>query len=115
MDGIPAPLARPNLALRVLRFPLTLIVLEAVVFIVIGGTLEASGAAKQIGLSPAGFFAFVLVGSAVLILVWKAFRRWVEGERDREFTLPGAGKELGAGPWRKAMQTLTDEAAVLYR
>jgi membrane protease YdiL (CAAX protease family) len=97
MDGIPAPLARPNLALRVLRFPLTLIVLEAVVFIIIGGTLEASGAAKQIGLSPGGFFAFVLAGSVVLILVWKAFRRWVEGERDREFTLPGAGKELGAG------------------
>jgi membrane protease YdiL (CAAX protease family) len=97
MDGTPAPPVRPNLALRVLRFPLTLIVLEAVVFIVIGGTLEASGAAKQIGLSPVGFFAFVLAGSVVLILVWKAFRRWVEGERDREFTLPGAGKELGAG------------------
>jgi membrane protease YdiL (CAAX protease family) len=24
-------------------------------------------------------------------------RRWLEGERDREFTLPGAGRELGAG------------------
>lgn len=97
MDGNPSQPARPNLALRVLRFPLTLIVLEAAVFIVIGGTIEASGAAKQIGLSPATFFAFVLVGSVVLILVWKVFRRWVEGERDREFTLPGAGRELGAG------------------
>jgi membrane protease YdiL (CAAX protease family) len=97
MDGNPSQPARPNLALRVLRFPLTLIVIEAAVFILIGGMIEASGAAKQIGLSPAGFFAFVLAGSVVLILVWKAFRRWVEGERDREFTLPGAGKELGAG------------------
>jgi membrane protease YdiL (CAAX protease family) len=89
--------AKPNLALRILRFPITLIVLEAVVFIVIGGTLEASSATKRMGMSPVGFFLFVLVGAVVLILVWKAFRRWVEGERDREFTLPGAGKELGTG------------------
>ncbi len=78
-------------------FPITLIVLEAIVFIFIGGSLEASSAAKHMGMPPAGFFLFVLAGSVILILVWKAFRRWVEGERDREFTLPGAGKELGAG------------------
>ncbi len=29
----------------------------------------------------------------MLILVWKVFRRWVEGARDREFTLPGAGED----------------------
>ena len=97
MDGIPALPAKPNLALRILRFPVTLIVLETVVFVFIGSSLEASGTARRMGLSPAGFFLFVLVGAVVLILVWKAFRRWVEGERDREFTLPGAGKELGSG------------------
>ena len=97
MDDTPLRPARPNLALRILRFPITLIVLEAVVFIFIGGSLEASGTARRMGFSPIGFFLFVLVGAVVLILVWKAFRRWVEGERDREFTLPGAGKELGAG------------------
>jgi len=97
MDEIPAKQAKPNLALRILRFPITLIVLETVVFVFIGGSLEASGTARRMGLSPAGFFLFVLVGAVVLILVWKAFRRWVEGERDREFTLPGAGKELGSG------------------
>ncbi|MGZ3173208.1 MAG: CPBP family intramembrane glutamic endopeptidase [Croceibacterium sp.] len=97
MDGTPALSARPNLALRILRFPITLIVIEAIVFILIGGTLEASGATKRMGMSPVGFFLFVVVGAAVLILVWKACRRWLEGERDREFTLPGAGKELGIG------------------
>ena len=97
MDDTPLRPARPNLALRILRFPITLIVLEAVVFIFIGGSLEASSTARRMGFSPIGFFLFVLVGAVVLILVWKAFRRWVEGERDREFTLPGAGKELGAG------------------
>jgi membrane protease YdiL (CAAX protease family) len=97
MDGTPAVSARPNLALRVLRFPLTLIVLEAIVFILIGGVLEAPSVSKRVGLSPAGFFVFVLIGAVVFILVWKAVRRWLEGERDREFTLPGAGRELGAG------------------
>jgi membrane protease YdiL (CAAX protease family) len=92
-----ATAARPNLALRILRFPITLIVIEAVIFIFIGGTLEASGTARRMGFSPVGFFLFVLVGAVVLILVWKAMRRWLEGERDREFTLPGAGRELGAG------------------
>ena len=95
--GTSAPSARPNLALRILRFPLILIVLEAIVFIFIGGALEASSVGTRMGLSRAGFFLFVVVGSVVLILVWKVFRRWVEGERDREFTLPGAGKELGIG------------------
>lgn len=97
MDGTQALSARPNLALRVLRNPITLIVLEAIVFIFIGGSLEASSAAERMGFSPVGFFLFVLVGAVVMILVWKAFRRWVEGERDREFTLPGAGRELGGG------------------
>jgi membrane protease YdiL (CAAX protease family) len=97
MDGTPATAAKPNLAVRILRYPITLIVIEAIVFIVIGAGLEGSSAAQRMRLSPVGFFLFVLAGSVVLILVWKAFRRWVEGERDREFTLPGAGRELGVG------------------
>lgn len=97
MDGTPALSARPSLALRILRFPIMLIVLEAIVFIFIGGSLESASLGKRIGLSPAGFFLFVVIGSVILILLWKACRRWLEGERDREFTLPGAGRELGIG------------------
>ena len=66
MDGIPALPAKPNLALRILRFPVTLIVLETVVFVFIGSSLEASGTARRMGLSPAGFFLFVLVGAVVM-------------------------------------------------
>lgn len=97
MDGIPATAAKPNLALRILRFPLTLFVIEAAVFIVLGGLLEGSGVAKRAGLSPPGFFLYTVVGAVIFILVWKAMRRWLEGDRDREYSLPGAGKELGAG------------------
>ena len=81
--GTSTPSAKPNLALRLLRFPITLIVLEAIVFIAIGGVLEGSSASKRMGMSPVGFFLFVVAGSVVLIFVWKAFRRWLEGERDR--------------------------------
>lgn len=97
MDQVVEPAAKPSLALRMLRFPITLIVIEAIVFIFIGSALEATSMAKRMGLSPPGFFLFVVIGSILLILVWKVSRRWLEGERDQEFTLPGAGKELGTG------------------
>src|SRR6185437_15361114 len=97
MDGSPAVAAKPPIALRILRFPITLIVIEAIVFIFIGGSLESSRVERRMGLSPIGFFLFVVAGSVALILVWKLSRRWLEGERDCEFTLPGAGQEVGTG------------------
>lgn len=98
MDGTPATAAKPNLALRILRFPLTLFVVEAALFVVLGGLIEGSGVAKLAGLSSrVAFFVYVVVGAVIFILVWKAVRRWLEGDHDREFSWPGAGKELGAG------------------
>ena len=88
---------RPRLLLRVLRYPLTLLVIEAVVFTVAGGVLERAGVIKRIGLSRGGVFLVTLLGSLVVIFLWKASRRWLEGERDREFTWPRAGQELGVG------------------
>jgi membrane protease YdiL (CAAX protease family) len=97
MDGTPAAAARPNLALRILRFPLTLLVIEVLAFGFVFGAMESPGIAKQLKLSPAAFFVVIVIAAILLILAWKAARRWLEGERDREFTFPGAGKELGAG------------------
>lgn len=97
MDGTPAPAAKPHIALRILRFPLTLFVIEAAIFIVLGAFVEGSGVARRAGLSPPGFFLYTVAGAVIFVLVWKAVRRWIEGERDREFALPGAAKELGAG------------------
>ena len=88
---------RTALALRILRYPLTLLVIEAVVFTVLGGVLESAGVLKRLGLPRAGLFLATMVGALVLILLWKAARRWLEGERDREFTWPHAAQELGAG------------------
>jgi membrane protease YdiL (CAAX protease family) len=97
MDGTPAVTAKPNLALRFLRFPIALIVLEIAVFGVIGIPLESANLAAIRFVSPPELFLIVVVALTVFVLIWKAFRRWVEGERDHEFTLPGAGKEVGVG------------------
>jgi membrane protease YdiL (CAAX protease family) len=97
MDVTAAPARKPNLALRILRFPVTLIAIEFIAFGVLGLPLESINLVPVGGASPPELFAIVIVAVVVFILTWKAFRRWAEGERDREFTLPGAGKEVGAG------------------
>jgi membrane protease YdiL (CAAX protease family) len=38
-----------------------------------------------------------LVVAAGLVLAWKAWKRWIEREPDRELALPGAAGELGLG------------------
>jgi membrane protease YdiL (CAAX protease family) len=87
----------PSLPLRIMRFPITLIVIEAVALGAIGLPLEAANLATIRGLSPPELFVCVMIALAIFIIAWKAFRRWAEGERDREFTLPGAAQEAGAG------------------
>jgi membrane protease YdiL (CAAX protease family) len=42
-------------------------------------------------------FGLALLTVIVLMAVWKLFRRFVEGERDCEFTFQGAPQELGLG------------------
>ena len=86
-----------NLGLRILRFPVVLIVLEGAIFSVLFGSLEAASAVKHMGLSAIEYFLVAVIECAALILGWKASRRWLEGERDREYTLRGAGLEVGAG------------------
>ena len=87
----------PGLVLRVLRFPLTLLVIEAfAVVLVVAGLSFAlrkagTGADGPLRLLGALAIAVALVG------LWKALRRWLEGEGDGEFTLPRAGTELGGG------------------
>jgi membrane protease YdiL (CAAX protease family) len=97
MDGTPATAAKPNLALRVLRFPITLLLIEAIVLGVYGLPVESANLAAVRFVSPPLLFLVVVALMVVFVLMWKAFRRWLEGERDHEFTLPGAGKEAGAG------------------
>jgi membrane protease YdiL (CAAX protease family) len=97
MDRTPVTAAKPNIALRVLRFPLVLLVLGLLLFSLIAGPAERSSALEGGPVYGFADFALALTDAVILVLVWKAWRRWVEGERDQEFTLPGAARELGAG------------------
>jgi len=87
----------PGLALRVLRFPLTLLVIELVAV-----ALVASGvsfALRKAGIGRDGPLHLLggLVVALAVVGLWKALRRWLEGEGDAEFATPGALRELGGG------------------
>jgi membrane protease YdiL (CAAX protease family) len=97
MDGTPVTAAKPNLALRILRYPVTLMVVGFVLFTLIGGPAEALGVVGGGPLRGPVDLAVTLVAAVIIVLVWKAWRRWVEGGGDHEFTLSGAAGELGAG------------------
>ena len=96
MDGTAVSSVRPNIALRILRYPITLLVLELGV-LGFGVPLEAANLAGVKRFSQPVMFLVIVGLVVVFVLVWKAFRRWVEGDRDREFALPGAGREAGIG------------------
>lgn len=98
MDMIkPAPGRAIAMALRVLRFPLTLLVIELVaVALVASGT---SFALRKAGIGRDGPLHLLggLVVALAVVGLWKALRRWLEGEGDAEFAVPGALRELGGG------------------
>jgi len=97
MDGTLTPAAKPNLALRVLRFPISALLIEAIVLGVFGLPIESANLAAVRLVTQPLLFLIIVALLVIFVLLWKAFRRWLEGDRDREFTLPGAGKEVGAG------------------
>lgn len=83
--------------LRILRFPLTLLLIETVVIGTVAtlystalhlAGIDRNGPANLVG---ALGLAIVLIG------LWKLGRRWLEGDRDRELPLRRALPELGQG------------------
>lgn len=83
--------------LKILRFPLVLLVIEALVLAVVA-TLWSTGAHRLAVPSDGPLhFAGALGLAVVIVLTYKALRRWLEGQRDAEFTGPGAARELGLG------------------
>ncbi|MCC6924781.1 type II CAAX endopeptidase family protein [Novosphingobium sp.] len=82
---------------RIVRFPLSLLVLEALAVVLVASLYSA--AAHRIGVGRDGPLHFVgaLGLVAALIGLWKLLRRFLEGEDDRELVFAGAPRELGAG------------------
>ncbi|WP_374531111.1 lysostaphin resistance A-like protein [Novosphingobium sp.] len=85
------------LILKVLRFPLILLVIEVFTLAAVG--VGYTKAARALGVPTIGLANFLgaLGLCLVLVLTYKALRRWLEGRHDAEFTLPGAARELGQG------------------
>lgn len=82
---------------RILRFPLTLLLIEAAV--VVGLVILLSAGGNAAGLTPNGPLAFAaaLGTAALIVLTWKALMRWLERVPDQGFAGANAGRELGSG------------------
>lgn len=87
----------PGLARRIVAFPLTLLVIG---FVWIAALATGAGQAYQLlGFernTPEKAFGAVLM-AAVIILGYKAYKRWIERAPDTELSLAGALPELAAG------------------
>ena len=82
---------------RILRFPLTLLLLEAAALIVLAAVYTKAASAAGIMDKGPLQFAGALVLAVLIIGLWKLLRARLEAGPDREFTFPRAGGELAAG------------------
>jgi membrane protease YdiL (CAAX protease family) len=82
---------------KIVRFPLTLLIIEAVLLAVMVSLYSTAVHLTSIDMKGPLYFAGALILAALIVGLWKTYRRWLEGEEDREFTLAGSGRELGLG------------------
>ncbi|MCB2058354.1 MAG: CPBP family intramembrane metalloprotease [Novosphingobium sp.] len=89
--------ARPGLVRRIVAFPLTLLLLAAVPFILLyGGAMVAAASIPQLRDTP-GQPLIVLAVVAIAALLWRLFQHHIERREDAELALAGAGRELAQG------------------
>jgi uncharacterized protein len=81
---------------RIVAFPLTLLVIEAGLFV--GLAILVSQAARGLfeRQTPGQTLGALLI-ALVLIAAWKGCKRWIERQPDRELELAAAPRELGLG------------------
>ena len=88
---------KPSRVRRIVAFPLTLLVIEAVAVLALA--IGYSFSATKLGVMDKGpvQFAGALVLAGLIVGLWKLLQRWLERSEDREFAFAGAAPELGAG------------------
>ncbi|HEX4847184.1 MAG TPA: hypothetical protein VFV30_03490, partial [Novosphingobium sp.] len=88
---------RPGLLRRIAAFPLTLLVIEAVVVVGVAGGYSVL--ARRLGVMDDGPLHFVgALGLALAVIgAFYGLTRWVERRDDPGFSLAGAPRELGLG------------------
>lgn len=88
---------QPGLVRRIIAFPLTLMLVGGAVLV---AALSATSYLLRSLDPPRNSPWEALAGlamAAVVVLVYKAYKRWIERAPDTEFTLAGAPRELGLG------------------
>ena len=88
---------QPGLVRRIVAFPLTLLVIEFAVIVLVGSGYSWASHLFIAKADGTAYFAGALGLAVLLVLTWKALQRWLERRADGEFALAGAGKELGLG------------------
>jgi len=88
--------AKPGLARRILAYPLIQAVIGAVMLMLGLAVTSGIGGLLHIASGP-GFPILAVLLAATVVLVWKAYKRWIEREPDREFAFAGAAPELAIG------------------
>ena len=92
----PPPPARAGLLRRVFTYPLVQACIGGVMILAAMGVVSAIGGLLGIA-TGAGFPLLAVLLALIVVLVWKAYKRWIERERDRELAFNGAVPELLAG------------------
>lgn len=93
----PAVAKQPGLARRIVAFPLTLLVIEFAVIVLVGSGYSWAAHLFIAKADGAAYFAGALSLAVLLVLTWKALQRWLERRPDQEFALAKAVQELGLG------------------
>lgn len=87
---------RPGRVRRFFAYPLVQALIGGAMILAAFLAMSALGGVLGIAAGP-GFAALSVMVALAIVLAWKAYKRWVEREGDREFALRGAAPELAAG------------------
>lgn len=98
MDETTIAPEKPGLALRILRFPLTLFIVEFILVVLVASLTSALLLKAVKGLSDPLHLVGAVIVAVAAILAYLGCRRWIEGlAGPGEYGGPGAAKELGLG------------------
>lgn len=88
--------SRPSLLARIIAYPLTLLVIQFVVVTAVAATASRLIAPLLPRNTPISALGAAVV-AALAVMAFAVTRRWIERAPLTEFSLPGAGRELGLG------------------
>ena len=95
--GLQGNESSPELWRRIARHPLTLIAIGGAILVLVTGSFSALGGRVLDLQSGWPNLGWMLLTTLAVVAAWKVYKRWVEREPDREYSLRNAHWELGGG------------------